>query len=468
MLPILVVPFWGQAAARRIDDTPSYFEFGVITALGERSVEVRSFDLQRQTSARHSFELSSETRADAVRVGDPVEVIYVVNGGEPMLRRMIALYAGIPKAGPPSSMKTEEAAGVAPNARPKPLPRRTPAKAATAVPVPSSPSVLAPTASPVGSPRAVDLGSSPALKLAPVVPLTLGATGMAAPHSTVPGVKEVPHDMPSEECNRSDPDWPTRPMRIAVLDFRYPTEREDAHDMALMGGGSGTAVADIVYNRLVENPELLVSRGDRDKLYRADFAGAARIGRQLGVDAVLTGTLNPVGESDLSGRPTAYQLRAGIVDTCTGQLLMRLNSESCGARAGLAAGVCKEFSVTAKEAEDPKENVTTFDGSVAALVYPLEHGGAETTLGSDGLVTEVNDGLVTIKLSGGGGAKVGDQLALHASRLSKSASTYTLHYLQDEEIGRVLVTSIRGTMVVGKFIGTYAPKAGDSAEVVRQ
>ncbi len=145
--------------------------------------------------------------------------------------------------------------------------------------------------------------------------------------------RAIPRDTPAEECNRSDAGWAAQPIRIAVMDFRYPTDKEEAQDMTTKGGGSGTLVADLVFDRLGQLPDFSASRGDRDKLFRGDFAGAARLGRQMGVDAVLAGTFQPVPQKmDADGfaiGPKYYELRAGLVDTCTGQLLMRLVSVTC-------------------------------------------------------------------------------------------------------------------------------------------
>ena len=91
---------WAQAGP---GGAGSYYEFGTVTAMGQRSVEVQSYDPMQQGIARHSFALDRDTRADLVHVGDAVEVIYSQDGMELRLRRLVALDAGIPKAGPPNN-----------------------------------------------------------------------------------------------------------------------------------------------------------------------------------------------------------------------------------------------------------------------------------------------------------------------------------------------------------------------------
>jgi hypothetical protein len=271
-----------------------------------------------------------------------------------------------------------------------------------------------------------------------VVPVPLGAAPVAKPVKIVPVTGSLTGEPPAAECNRSDADWPSRPLRIAVLDFRYPTDREEAHDAGLPGGGAGTAVADLVFQRLAQQPEFAVERGDRRRLDRTDIAGAARLGRQLGVDAVLAGTFQPVEDPAAEARaaagedpgPQEYQLRAGVVDTCTGQLLLKLSSATCADGAACAA----TGTVSNKEAAHPV-----------------------TEIGGDGVV---------VRLEAGTKVTPGEQLAVHASRLAKNPSTYTLNELQDEEIGRVSVRSVQGVVARGTFVGDVPPKIGDAAKVV--
>jgi hypothetical protein len=62
---------------------------------------------------------------------------------------------------------------------------------------------------------------------------------------------------------------------------------------------------------------------------------------------------------------------------------------------------------------------------------------------------------------------VGEQLAVHATRLAKNPITYTLNDLHDQEIGRMSVSSVQGSTATGSFTGDIPPKAGDAVEVVQ-
>ena len=512
------VPVYGQAANPNI---PTYFEFGTVVALGQKNLDIQLFDEHKQRMVQHTFVLSRETRADVVHVGDTIEVIYTP-GVDWTARRLVLLTAGIPKPGFPAdagrdvpvvgaarlpapasgakvpapvnagvgrgssaTAKVPTPTNAALKGSPTPaanastahnvaLGGATPTNAASGarsvvIPATAGSAKAIPTASEVA------LGSAAKPKLAEIIDVPLGAGEAAMPKT--PTAKTVAREMPAEECNRSSADWPSQPLRMAVLDFRYPTEREEAHDFGTTGGGSGTAVADLIYSRLDQLNEFAMSRGDRTRLYRADFAGAARVGRELGVDAVLAGTFAPVDPppgSDPDFPPAkSYELRAGIVDTCTGQLLMRLTSVACpeglDPNSSVNAAACKRFAVTAKEAMDPKEAVTAFRVPIDALLHPLEHNGPPPgTAGSAGVVAAADNGEVTIKLPAGSQLKVGDQVALHAYRLTKNPTTYTLHNLHDEEIGRVTIKQVHGGTAVGSFVGDFPPHPGDTAELVTE
>jgi hypothetical protein len=352
------------------------------------------------------------------------------------------------------------------------------AKPATGkLPTPGSVAIAGAAASAAKTPSATDAtveaGAPPPAVPPKVKATSLGAGERAKPNSI--SAKEVAHEKPAPECNRGSDDWPTQPLRLAVLDFRYPTEKEESHDIGTTGGGSGTAVADLVYDRLDKLDEFGMIRGDRTKLYRADFAGAARVGREIGADAVLAGTFAPVdpppGSDPDFPPPKSYELRAGIVDTCTGQLLLRLTSVQCppGLDPNQPANApsCTRRSVTAKQASDPREQASAFRLALDALLYPLAHNGPPPgTEGSAGVVTAVADAKVTIKIAPGASLKPGDQVALHAWRLTKNPTTYTLHNLHDEEIGRVTLASAQGGVAIGTYAGDFPPKPGDTAEIV--
>ncbi|WP_157477182.1 hypothetical protein [Granulicella tundricola] len=464
-------------ASLHAQDSASYYEFGTVVALGQRSVEVQTSDPQRPRPVVHTFLLTRDTRADLVHIGDSVEVIYSPSGADLVLRRVVLLLAGIPKAGPPA-VETAAALPSAPppsTVRPTTPPRTSrsngknkpvvPPVTHAAVALPPAPP---PAAAPSRAGNALNLGNPNALHAAPLTNVPLGVPASATVKLNAPGSRAIAHDAPGAECNRGSADWPAQPLSIAVLDFRYPTEREESHDIGTTGGGAGTAVADLVFNRLGQLQEFQMQRGDRRRLDRTDIAGAARLGRQLGVDAVLAGTFQPVplppGAEDDPYRPPTYELRAGLVDTCTGQVLMKLSSDVCAENGGKGNG-CVPPSITAKQASNPEANAGAFAVPMNALLAPLEH---NTTPQAQppmaGVVLGATDVAVTLRVTSPAQVRVGEELAVHATRLAKNPTTYTLNILRDQEIGRIVIKSVQGATATGSYTGDIPAKAGDQVE----
>jgi hypothetical protein len=453
---------------------PSYFEFGSVVSLGQHTIDIQTFDAQKKRTVQHSFFLARETRADLVHVGDTVEVIFTPGStpsGEWTVRRLILLNAGIPQAGPPSFDHREVPAPVSARIAPPPPAAKVPTPIPTTRTAASA-AKTTPTPKPAAS---IDLGSTASARPSTATTIPLGA--MEAAPAKVLAPRGVAFEVPLAECNRSSADWPTQPLRLAVLDFRYPTEREEAHDVGSTGGGSGTAVADLIYARLDQLNTFAMMRGDRTRLYRADFAGAARAGREIGADAVLAGTFAPEdpppGSDPEFPPPKQYELHAGIVDTCTGQLLLRLTSVTCKDGADpnqpANAALCKRFSVTAKQATDPKDQARAFAMPIDALLNPLVHNGPPPgTQGTAGVVIDANAANVSIKLPSGSAVKPGDQVAVHAWGLTKNPTTYTLNNLHDQEIGRVTITNVHNDIATGTFTGDFPPQTGDTAELITQ
>ena len=500
---------WGQTAG------DSYLEFGTVVAMSRRDVAVQTYDTRLERTVQRTFVLGKDTRADTVRVGDTVEIIYSAGGmadaSEYVLKRLIALGGTtLPKIGPAPSGGVATGTGGAmamtsqlarPGAAGGTL-ATVPARATVTTPLPgkSGPAPAVPAANSAvglgrtGNAATAKTAATPAGRSAKVPaantavntqPVTLpptvtrkvpGAVSVAMGASTdaaspkTPKVKTVTQETPGEQCGR-EADWQTQPISLAVLDFRYPTEHEEANDVAKTGGGSGTAVADLVYNRLDGQTEFTLRRGDREKLYRMDFAGAARLGRQIGVDVVLLGTFSAVDvvspDPNYPAPTQAYTLRAGVVETCTGQLLYKLSSITCPASGGPA--ICPGSQITVKDAVNPLENAAAFRLPIENLLGPLLHNGTPAgQIGTAGVVTAFGGVKMTIRLREPGVVKVGDQVSIHGFRLAKNPTTSTLQRFEDTEMGRMTVERVTGGSAEGTYQGDVPAKVGDTAEVITE
>ncbi len=430
-------------------------EFGIVIAHSEASVQLQVYNAKSGEVEIHRYMRKAEAGSDLLHAGDQVQVLFVWNGPTRVLRRAAILSAplGANTKGPLSKQTGTKASrtNVAPDLSSKSkgvaVQQAMHQANLTVGAVPNAGKTI---------PAQVELGVKVQAKVSAVTVVPLGIDRGYAAKATAPVSRSVALETPTPACHVSDRDWPGAPLRIVVLDFRYPTEREDAHDLGTASGGSGMAVADLVYARLKQWPEFAVDRGDRRRLDRADIAGAARLGRELGADAVLEGTFFPVEKTagPDSGVVTlkGYELHAGVVDTCTGQVLMKLRSPSV---------------LSLEVAQDPATHaVAAVDGLLAELEGPA----AVSSAGSEGTgaVAGIWNGTVTVRMTAGTALKQGDRLSVRATRLAKNPTTYTLVYERAGEIGRIVVRHVDGAMATGRFEGDIPPKVGDGVEIVRE
>lgn len=97
----------------------------------------------------------------------------------------------------------------------------------------------------------------------------------------------------------------TRKNRVAVLDFEYGTVRSEVSNMFGSDVDIGRGMAALLVKHLViegaytvieqKLVQTALSQQDVPGNERSDLAGAARIGRQLGVDAIIVGTITEFG-----------------------------------------------------------------------------------------------------------------------------------------------------------------------------
>ncbi len=442
-------------------------DFGIVIAHSGASVQLQVYNDKNGEVEIHRYMRTADTQSDVLHAGDQVQVLFVLNGQTRILRRATILPAPLDDNAKKNASNRSGVIGK-PTTAVSDLSRnnkRATVKLAKQANLPSGVAARGATTG-TSNPAALELGGNVTAKVPTVISVPLGIDGGYGAKATQPVSRSVAFETPAAACHGSDKDWPTAPLRIVVLDFRYPAEREDAHDVGTASGGSGMAVADLVYARLKRSPEFEVDRGDRRRLDRTDIAGAARLGRELGADAVLEGTFFPVdgtaGSEGAAVGVKGYELHAGVVDTCTGQVLLKLRSEDCTTAPG-----CRPMVLSPEVAQDPGAHAAAVGTLADALLAELEGSGPAATEGA-GSVVGVWNGKVTVRMAAGTVVKTGDRLSVRATRLAKNPTTYTLQYKRAGEIGWVVVRHVDGLTASGGFEGDIPPKVGDRVEVVRQ
>src|SRR5579863_3642331 len=245
--------------------------------------------------------------------------------------------------------------------------------------------------------------------------------------------------------------------RVAVMNFDYGTVRTYVNTLFGSDQDVGKGIADILVDRLVtDGAYSVIERKELDKVLgeqnfsnsdRADPSSAAKIGRVLGVDAIIIGSITQFGsddkKTDIAGGGVAnrlgkfglggvsrskatavVQITARMIDTSTAEILASVQGHgeetkngtgilgSSGTYAGMGAGALDMNSKNFRE--------TILGAAVNKAVTDVANGmdqkaaGLPTrTVQIDGLVADASpDGTVVINVGLAAGVKVGAQLLI--------------------------------------------------------
>jgi curli biogenesis system outer membrane secretion channel CsgG len=294
--------------------------------------------------------------------------------------------------------------------------------------------------------------------------------------------------------------------RVAVFNFDYGTVHSSV--ISLFGGNVdvGKGIADLIVDRLVKGGAYsVIERKALDKILteqnfsnsdRADPSSAARLGRVLGVDAIVIGSITQFGRDDkstgvgggvlggLGGRygiggiakrqsKAVVQLSARIVSTETAEVLavasgMGESKRSgtsllgAGGGSGTAAGGGYDMSSSQFASTILGEAVNQ---AVTQMVQELEQNAGRVTAKKfeiDGLVADVSQNTLILNIGAKTGVKVGDKLQVRRpNREIRDPATGKVLRRIEDTLGVVTITEADEGSSVGTYSGSTPPKVGD-------
>jgi len=302
---------------------------------------------------------------------------------------------------------------------------------------------------------------------------------------------------------------PAQPKkRVAVLNFDYATVQSGV--AAIFGSNQdiGKGIADLLVDKLVNDGTYsVIERKMLDKIIaeqnfsnsdRADASSAAKLGKILGVDAIVIGSITQFGRDDksttvggnaiggITGRfgiggvskkeaKAVVAITARMVSTDTAEILATATGRGESNRSGtglIGAG----GSSSAAGAAGLDMQSTNFANSILgeavhaavnSMAQQLESkaGALPTkTFAIDGLVADAtSDGTLIVNVGSSSGVKVGDVLAVKrvGRKITDPATGKVLRQMEDA-IGVMTVTEVDSGSAVGKFKGSGTPKVGDA------
>jgi curli biogenesis system outer membrane secretion channel CsgG len=293
--------------------------------------------------------------------------------------------------------------------------------------------------------------------------------------------------------------------RVAILDFQYATVMSSVQAMFGTAQDVGRGISDLLVDRLVNDGDYrVIERRDLDKVLkeqnfsnsdRADANTAAKIGRLLGVEAIIVGDITQFGRDDRNtnvggvmsrwdkygvGKVGAHKAKAvvavtaRIVDVNTGEIMASASGRGESSRSGtnLLGGGGDWKGGGGGQLDMGSSNFQqtiigeAVKGAVTQLATQLDQDAGrlhEESVKIDGLVADASGNTITVNVGSRGGVHKGDRLAItRVSRVIKDPATGKTLRTVEEPIGEIQITSVDETYAVGSFSGAGQPKAGDT------
>ncbi len=315
----------------------------------------------------------------------------------------------------------------------------------------------------------------------------------------------------AQELAKAPAQSQTRKKRVAIIDFEYGTVRSASAALFGTDVDVGKGICDLLVKYLVKDGSYtVVERRALDKLLaeqnfstsdRANPATAAKIGKILGLDAIIVGSITQFGketkDTKIGGAgggiggfgiggfghkksKAIVAIDARMVDVDTAEILAVADGKGESKREstsliggggswhGFGAGGVDFGSSDFQETiigEAVKQAVEQLSGNVIAAKDKLQ----ARTIVVEGLVASVDADGVVLNVGAKAGLKVGDQLSIErVSKEIKDPATGKVLRRMSAKIGVVQVTDVDDVSSVAKVISGTGFKMGDLAKTVTQ
>jgi hypothetical protein len=227
-------------------------------------------------------------------------------------------------------------------------------------------------------------------------------------------------------------------MKVAVLDFDSGPAQAKEADV-------GKTASDLLGQKLDSSGYTVIDRKQVDKALEAqnmkkrqlDPSTAASVGRSVGADAVIIGTVTGAPTAAVNGfRPAPLKTSK----RATGELLVEATAINTQTSANFA-----EAAAQGGQGQSSTASLANAVNQVASSLGQQIQQNARLKI--VGLVTDVNDAILTLDAGAKSGVKVGDRFEVRRD---------------SKPIGRVVIRSVKDSSSVGAFQGDGAAKIGDT------
>lgn len=292
--------------------------------------------------------------------------------------------------------------------------------------------------------------------------------------------------------------------RVAVLNFDYGTVYSGVAGIFGTNVDVGKGIADILVDRLVQSGtysvierkalEKVMAEQNFSNSNRADASSAAKLGKVLGVDAIIIGSVTQFGRDDrttgvsglgnLTGRfgvgqvgkreaKAVVEITARLIHVDTAEILVSSQGKGESTRTGTTlvgsggttlnnggGGVdmsSRNFGSTilGEAVNKAVTNVATELNQNVVRVPTRQ-------VPVDGLVADVNGSTLILNVGTKNGVRVGDKLEVASTgREIRDPATGKVIRRTDTVLGSITITEVDETSSVGTYSGADGVKVGD-------
>lgn len=281
-------------------------------------------------------------------------------------------------------------------------------------------------------------------------------------------------------------------VRIAVLDFDYSSIADyDSWYWWIRGDGKG--VSEILVNKLVDSGNfIVVERSKLDAILqeqnlgasgRVDTATAAQIGRLLGVDVVVLGSVTSFNIEKDNGGVCAFGICAGgnktsantklnvrLVNTTTGEILSVAEGNGKSGR-GDGNLSFRGFSVNSNSRKEAKLLAQAMADAIDQVNKKINNDSAKLAAtpkslpNVEALVADISGKNVILNKGSADGFRQGMKLSIQrVTREVKDPSTGKVIRKITQQVGLIEITEVDASSSVGKIISGATFKVGDVAK----
>lgn len=302
-----------------------------------------------------------------------------------------------------------------------------------------------------------------------------------------------------------------RKKRVAIFDFDYATVHSDVAALFGQDVDVGKGISDLLVTYLVKDGSYsVIERKAMDKIMteqnfsnsdRANPNSAAKIGKLLGVDAIIVGSITQFGNEtknlNLGGAggglighglggfghkksKAIVALTARIVDVDTGEILAVAEGKGESQRESTSllggggnwhgfGGGHADFGSSDFQSTIIGEAVKAAVEKTSTDVIAGKDKLVARTITVEGLIAAVDGGQIILNVGAKAGVKVGDQLNVErVSKEIKDPSTGKVIRRMSTSVGVVRVTDVDDISSVATTVSGSGFKTGDAVKTVTQ